>query len=233
MRSASSHRKKRTTTKRTGRHRTPSRVHRTIKIIGVAAPAVALIGAFVAYQAQPQRPDPVASTVAGYHLQTLPRGGVVADGSGMAIATQSASGNRAARAAEAVRRPRRRSRGRPPKRVSAPAQQRREVALPRRPAGRPDRHAVSVAVRQRLGEPEVGRSEGHRERQLPAGRCPVPGRERLLEGGSRWRCLVCGRRVRGQPRVRREWRRRPDRLDAAQLGRAQLEHHHRQPLRRT
>lgn len=97
MRSASSHRKKSTTAKRTGRHRTPSRVHRTIKIIGVAAPAVALIGAFVAYQAQPQRPDPVASAVAGYHLQTLSRGGVVADGSGMAFATQPASGGTSGR----------------------------------------------------------------------------------------------------------------------------------------
>jgi hypothetical protein len=51
-----------------------------------------LIGVFVAYQAEPQRPDPVASTVAGYHLQTLPVGGAVADGSGTALPAKSASG---------------------------------------------------------------------------------------------------------------------------------------------
>ncbi len=92
MRSASSHHKKSRTTKRTGQHRAPSRVHKRIKIIGVAVPAVALIGAFVAYQAEPQKPDPVATTVAGYHLQTLPRGGAVADGSGTAFSAQPASG---------------------------------------------------------------------------------------------------------------------------------------------
>ena len=92
MRSASSHHKKSRASKRTGQHRAPSRVHKRIKIIGVAVPVVALIGAFVAYQAEPQRPDPVASTVAGYHLQTLPEGGAVADGSGTALPAQQASG---------------------------------------------------------------------------------------------------------------------------------------------
>jgi Phage tail lysozyme len=54
-----------------------------------------LIGAFVAYQAEPQQPDPVASTVAGYHLQTLPRGGAVADGSASAFPSQAVSGRSA------------------------------------------------------------------------------------------------------------------------------------------
>jgi len=58
----------------------------------VAVPAAALIGAFVVYEAQPQQPNPVASAVAGYHLRTLPSGGAVADGSGLAISTKSASG---------------------------------------------------------------------------------------------------------------------------------------------
>jgi len=75
-----------------GRHRAPSRTSKTIKIAGVAVPAVALIGAFVVYQAQPQQPDPVASTVAGYHLRTLPAGSVIADGSGTAMITKSPSG---------------------------------------------------------------------------------------------------------------------------------------------
>jgi hypothetical protein len=49
-----------------------------------------LIGAFVAYQAQPQQPNPVASAVAGYHLR-MPTGDAVADGSGTAIKTKSHS----------------------------------------------------------------------------------------------------------------------------------------------
>jgi Phage tail lysozyme len=50
----------------------------------VAAPAVALAGALVAVQgqAQPQsRPDPVASTVANYHRQTLNSASILAEGS--------------------------------------------------------------------------------------------------------------------------------------------------------
>jgi Phage tail lysozyme len=89
VRSASSHHKKSTTAKWTGRHRAPSKIHKTIKIVGLAVPAVALISAFAAYEAQPQQPNPVASTVAGYHLQTLPSGSAVADGSGTALATKS------------------------------------------------------------------------------------------------------------------------------------------------
>lgn len=65
---------------RTGRHRAPSRVRRTIKIIAVAAPAVALAGAFVASQVRPQA-DPVAKTMATYHSQTVNSAGVLAAGS--------------------------------------------------------------------------------------------------------------------------------------------------------
>jgi Phage tail lysozyme len=59
---------------RTGRHRAPSRHHRTVKIIAAAAPAAALIGGFGAYQAQAQTqpPDPVAKSVAAYHFHALP-----------------------------------------------------------------------------------------------------------------------------------------------------------------
>jgi hypothetical protein len=92
VRSASSHHKKSSRSKSTGRHRAESRGRKTIKIIGVAVPAVALIGAFVVYEAQPQQPNPVATAVAGYHLRTLPSGGAVADGSGMALTTKSPSG---------------------------------------------------------------------------------------------------------------------------------------------
>jgi len=53
---------------------------------------VALAGAFAAYQVQPQQPDPVASSVAAYHQHALPPGGLVADGSGTALTTKSASG---------------------------------------------------------------------------------------------------------------------------------------------
>lgn len=68
--------------------------------MGVAVPAVALIGAFVVYQAQPQQPNPVASAVAGYHLRTLPIGGAVADGSGTAITTKSPSGNKSSKSGQ-------------------------------------------------------------------------------------------------------------------------------------
>jgi hypothetical protein len=73
------------TAKRTGRHRAPSRVHRSIKIIGVAAPAVALVAAFVSYKAQSQPLNPVASSLASYHQRGLPSGSVLADGSGTAM----------------------------------------------------------------------------------------------------------------------------------------------------
>ena len=84
MDSASSPQTKSKQVNRTGRHRAPSAVRRTIKIIAWAAPAVALAGAFVAYQGQPQpqpRPDPVASTVASYHHQTLNTARILAEGS--------------------------------------------------------------------------------------------------------------------------------------------------------
>jgi Phage tail lysozyme len=97
VRSASSHHKKSSRSKSTGRHRAGSRGRKTIKIVGVAVPAVALIAAFVVYEAQPQQPNPVASAVAGYHLRTLPSGGAVADGSGMALTTKSPSGTKSSK----------------------------------------------------------------------------------------------------------------------------------------
>jgi hypothetical protein len=59
--------------RQSGRHRDRARgrTNRTIKIVGVAAPAVALVGTFVALQAQPAQPDPVATSMAAYHLQPL------------------------------------------------------------------------------------------------------------------------------------------------------------------
>jgi hypothetical protein len=73
-----------------------------MKIVAVAVPAVALIGAFVAYQAQPQQANPVASAVAGYHLRTLPSGGAVADGSGTAITTKPHSGSKSSKTGKAA-----------------------------------------------------------------------------------------------------------------------------------
>ena len=91
MRSASSNELKSKTAKRTGRHRAPSSVHRSIKIIGVAAPAVALVAAFVSYKAQSQPMNPVASSLASYHQRGLPSGSVLADGSGTAMLTPGSS----------------------------------------------------------------------------------------------------------------------------------------------
>ena len=96
MRLASFGNQKNTTAKRTGRHRAQSRVRRPTKIIGVAAPAVALVASFVAYQAQSQPPNPVASSLAAYYQRGLPAGGVVADGSGTAMITRALTSGRAA-----------------------------------------------------------------------------------------------------------------------------------------
>ena len=75
-RASAKHRKPKNTGK-SGRHRgaARARTNRAVKIVGVAAPAVALAGAFVALQAQPARPDPVATSVADYHVQPLVGGG--------------------------------------------------------------------------------------------------------------------------------------------------------------
>jgi len=95
VRSASSRHQASRTAKQTGRHRAPARIPRNIKIIGVAVPAVVLVGAFVAYQAQPQQPDPVAASVAAaYHSDALLKA-AMADGSGTALTTHpAASGQR-------------------------------------------------------------------------------------------------------------------------------------------
>lgn len=63
--------------KTAGRHRARHNLIRlpslrTVRIIGFAAPAVALAGALVAYQAQPQQVNPVASSMAAYHLRSMP-----------------------------------------------------------------------------------------------------------------------------------------------------------------
>jgi hypothetical protein len=66
--SVSSTHRKSTTARRRGRHRAPARVHWTIKTIGVAGPLVAMLGAFVAYQAQPQQAGSVAGSAAAYRM---------------------------------------------------------------------------------------------------------------------------------------------------------------------
>ena len=94
MRSASSPHRKSRAVKDNGRHRAPTKLHRNFKIIAAAAPAVALISAFIAYQAQPQATNPVANSVASYHQQTLAPGGGVADGTGTPLSTHPASGSK-------------------------------------------------------------------------------------------------------------------------------------------
>jgi hypothetical protein len=90
---------------RTGRHRAPFALRRTIKIVTVAASGLALAGAFVAYQAQPQpqsRLDPVASTVASYHHQTLNTARILAEGSAQLMLPQAASSGGNARDTKAA-----------------------------------------------------------------------------------------------------------------------------------
>jgi Phage tail lysozyme len=103
--SASSPQTKSKQATRNGRHRAPSTLRRTIKIITVAAPAVALAGVFVAYQAQPQspsRPDPVASTVASYHHQTLNTARILAEGSAQLMLPLSPSSSKSTRNTKAA-----------------------------------------------------------------------------------------------------------------------------------
>ena len=66
----------------TGRHATHVRGRRAATIIGLAVPVVAMVGTFAAYQLQPQHLDPVASSVASYHVKALVSGGAMtyADG---------------------------------------------------------------------------------------------------------------------------------------------------------
>jgi hypothetical protein len=77
------------------RHRAPSTVNRTTKIIGVTLPTIALVGAFVAYQAQPQRPDATAGIFASYQQHTLAPAGVAAGPTGTALANKPADSGRA------------------------------------------------------------------------------------------------------------------------------------------
>jgi hypothetical protein len=68
-------------------------MRRSAKIIGAAVPVLALAGAFAGYQAQaqPQRPDPVASSMASYGLRALVAGSGTADAAAQARLTQPAA----------------------------------------------------------------------------------------------------------------------------------------------
>ncbi len=93
MRSVSSTHRKSTTAKRRGRHRAPARVHWTIKTIGVAGSLVALLGAFVAYQAQPQQPGSVAGSAAAYRLAQAADGSHAGKSGAKAKPQKSAAGS--------------------------------------------------------------------------------------------------------------------------------------------
>jgi Phage tail lysozyme len=80
-----------------GRHRAPSRIKRKTKIIGVTGPVLALVGVFVAYQAQAGQSTPVSGNVAAYSTRTLAPGDGLADGSGTPIPKASASGAKKAK----------------------------------------------------------------------------------------------------------------------------------------
>jgi hypothetical protein len=66
---------------RTGRHRAPSRIRKSIKIITATAAVAGLAGGFAGYEvnSHPQ-PDPVAKTVANYHHERVSSQGVLAAG---------------------------------------------------------------------------------------------------------------------------------------------------------
>jgi hypothetical protein len=66
---------------RTGRHRAPSRIRKSIKIITATAAVAGLAGGVAGYEvnSHPQ-PDPVAKTVANYHHERVSSQGVLAAG---------------------------------------------------------------------------------------------------------------------------------------------------------
>jgi hypothetical protein len=74
---------------RTGRHRAPSRIRNSIKIITATAAVAGLAGGFAGYEvnSHPQ-PDPVAKTVANYHHERVSSQGVLAAGSAELINPQ-------------------------------------------------------------------------------------------------------------------------------------------------
>lgn len=84
VRSVPSHRRQNTTAGREGRHRAPSKGHRTIRAIAVCIPALALLGGFVAYQAQARLSRPGSGGPAAYHLRIPAPDDDVANGIGRA-----------------------------------------------------------------------------------------------------------------------------------------------------
>jgi Phage tail lysozyme len=85
--------------KRTGRHcAAPTRARRSVRILAIAVPALTLAGVFAAYEAQPQQPDPVASSVAAYNMNALALGGGSADVIGKSTLVHPAKGSTSAAA---------------------------------------------------------------------------------------------------------------------------------------
>lgn len=117
------------TARNTGRHRAPSRRGRTVAIIGVAVPAIALAGAFAAYLRLPEHPQHEATgIVADRASRAQLFGSRVADGPGTTLTTRAGghpAGSRAAHSKPAATtRPKARQRSAPssaPARASQPA----------------------------------------------------------------------------------------------------------------
>ena len=91
MSSASTPTRKTRKIKRTGRHASPSRSRRPVKIAAAAIPVLALAGVLAGSQAQQSPLDPVASSVASYDLHALTVGGGSADAAGASRLTQPAA----------------------------------------------------------------------------------------------------------------------------------------------
>jgi Phage tail lysozyme len=77
--------------RRDGRHANPARGRRAA-VVGFTLPALAIAGTFAAYQLQPQHPDPVASSVASYHMRALAKGSAGTDADGAARVTVPSAG---------------------------------------------------------------------------------------------------------------------------------------------
>jgi len=91
--SASSHsHSKRNKAAQTGRHRAPSGIRKSIKIVTAAAVVAGVAGAFAGYKATAPPANPVANTVATYHHQRLSAHGVLAAGSAQPMQLHVASG---------------------------------------------------------------------------------------------------------------------------------------------
>ncbi len=97
-------------------------MRRSARILAIAVPALSLAGVFAAHEIQQPQPDPVASSVAEYHMNALALGGGTADVTGKAKVVHPTAGGTSGAASTPAAHPSRASTAqRGPARNSRPA----------------------------------------------------------------------------------------------------------------